>query len=178
MLIPILRGIWMVPMVLCRIFLTVLVFPSLMPKFATTSAPNNQMVIGWLQRRQGGHATIIIYNNLMSNFQTCSPIEMILSGYVLSRVSLVIILDCGPTYYLIPDWQEHDVICTMVTEDTTVKLTQSQIAKTVNPPTAWVGEATVIAWQMKNSLTGIQPVRPVVMVTQDVTIPNGHYFTL
>ena len=70
------------------------------------------------------------------------------------------------------------MICSMVPEDTSSKLTQSQVAKTVNPPTVWTGEATVIAWQLKNSLSGIQPVRPVVMISQDVTIPTGHYFIL
>ena len=69
--------------------------------------------------------------------------------------------------------QVNDVIFTPVAEDSTVKWSQSQVAKQLNPPGKWVSSWTDLGWQMKWSLNGMQPQRPIVLVTQDVTLEAG-----
>lgn len=56
------------------------------------------------------------------------------------------------------------------------KPTQVQAAKVLVPPTSWNSKSSAIAWQVKWSLNGLQPQRAVIIMTQDVTIPNGQIF--
>lgn len=73
--------------------------------------------------------------------------------------------------------QEHDVIFSILAEEGgSPKLTQAQAAKSLSPPICWNSKCTKIAWQMKWSLNGIQPQRAVVVLSQDITVPNGKAF--
>ena len=72
--------------------------------------------------------------------------------------------------------KDHDIIYSVVPEDASVKMSQSQCAKKLAPPVCWNSRVTKLGWQFKWSLNGIQPVRAVVIVTQDVTIPSGKIF--
>ena len=75
--------------------------------------------------------------------------------------------------------QEHDVIFSpMEDEEAGAKATQSQAAKLLSPPAVWKSKVTDIGWQFKWSLNGIQPVRAIVLVVHDITIPTGHLFVL
>ena len=72
--------------------------------------------------------------------------------------------------------EEHDVIYSILDEDEGVKWTQSNCAKLLFPPICWKSKCTQVGWQFNWSLKGIQPVRAVVMVTADVTVPSGKIF--
>ena len=72
--------------------------------------------------------------------------------------------------------KDHDIIYSVVPEDASVKMSQSQCTKKLAPPVCWNSRVTKLGWQFKWSLNGIQPVRAVVIVTQDVTIPSGKIF--
>ncbi|CAK9011673.1 unnamed protein product [Durusdinium trenchii] len=73
--------------------------------------------------------------------------------------------------------KESDVIFSVQEEDLTdSKPTQVQAAKVLVPPTSWNSKSSAIAWQVKWSLNGLQPQRAVIIMTQDVTIPNGQIF--
>ena len=68
------------------------------------------------------------------------------------------------------------MIFSVTEEDTSQKVSQSQAAKVLPPPVCWVSDVTAISWQLRHSLNGIQPTRAVVMMTSDVTIPDGQAF--
>ena len=56
------------------------------------------------------------------------------------------------------------------------KMNQSQAGKFLQPPMVWNTKAVKIGWQLKWSLNGIQPQRALVLMVQDVTIPDQKVF--
>ena len=74
--------------------------------------------------------------------------------------------------------QENDVIFTALAEDASVKWTQSQCAKRLTPALKWNTAVCQVGWQLKWSLNGMQPQRPVVLMSQDVTLDNGKVLLL
>ena len=70
------------------------------------------------------------------------------------------------------------MVFTIMEEDVSSKVTQSQAAKVLSPPICWESKTTKIGWQFKWSLNGIQPQRAIVMVVRDITIPDKHVFSL
>ena len=58
------------------------------------------------------------------------------------------------------------------------KWTQSQAAKKLSPPEKWNSTVSRVAWQMKWSINGLQPQRPVVVLVQDVTLEPGKILLL
>ena len=68
-------------------------------------------------------------------------------------------------------WKEHDVIFCPIEEESNLKWTQSQAGKRLVPPSAWNTACSKLGWQMKWTLNGLQPQRPLAIMTQDVTLP-------
>lgn len=62
-------------------------------------------------------------------------------------------------------------------DDTGVSITQSQVGK-FGPFAGWKSSVTVIAWVLRRSQKGLQPVRPVVVWAQDVTLQPGKVLVL
>ena len=67
---------------------------------------------------------------------------------------------------------------TTLDEDPGLKWTQSQAAKKLNPVFHWNTAATSIGWQLKWSLNGMMPQRPVVFVSQPIDLEPGKVFVL
>ena len=65
--------------------------------------------------------------------------------------------------------QEHDVIFTSADEDAATQWNQSQAAKKLAPE-FWRTAVTDIGWQMRWTMMGLQPQRPLVVMSQDVTL--------
>lgn len=63
-------------------------------------------------------------------------------------------------------------------EDLGEKVSQSQFGKMLKPPMVWNTASTLISWQFKQSLNGIQPSRAIVMMATEVTVPSGKAFIL
>ncbi|CAK8990693.1 Uncharacterized protein SCF082_LOCUS2343 [Durusdinium trenchii] len=74
--------------------------------------------------------------------------------------------------------KEHSVLCSIIKEDESVKLNQSQAGKFLTPPAAWLTKTTTLGWQLKQSLNGLQPQRALILMVQDVTIPAGKAFLI
>ncbi|CAJ1427550.1 unnamed protein product [Effrenium voratum] len=68
--------------------------------------------------------------------------------------------------------QEGGVIFTPLEEDAK-SLTQSQVAKLTSGTEVWTSALTSTVWHCKWSLNGLQPIRPVVMLLEDVELENG-----
>ena len=62
-------------------------------------------------------------------------------------------------------------------EDKETKLTQAQIAKQTQV-NHWNSSVTSLAWHMKPSQKGLQPIRPVVVVTHDINLEPGKILVL
>lgn len=73
--------------------------------------------------------------------------------------------------------QEHSVIFAPQPEDKGVSLSQAHVAK-LGQVAAWKSAVTAISWHLKSSQKGLQPVRPVVIWTQDVTLQPGKILVL
>jgi hypothetical protein len=73
--------------------------------------------------------------------------------------------------------QEHSVIFAPQPEAKGVSLSQAHVAK-LGQVAAWKSAVTAIAWHLKSSQKGLQPVRPVVIWTQDVTLQPGKILVL
>ena len=73
--------------------------------------------------------------------------------------------------------QENSVAFSPVDEDQGVKMSQSQAAKLL-PPKRWMSAATSIAWHLRPTLNGMQPVRPVCVAVQDLTLPDQKVLVL
>ena len=74
--------------------------------------------------------------------------------------------------------QEHSVIFTPQPEDDgDNKISQAQIAK-VAPVKHWTSLVTTVGWHVKRTQKGISPIRPIVLVTTDVSLDNGKVLVL
>ena len=58
-------------------------------------------------------------------------------------------------------------------EEDAKSLTQSQVAKLTSGTEVWSSALTSTVWHCKWSLNGLQPIRPVVMLLEDVELENG-----
>ena len=74
--------------------------------------------------------------------------------------------------------QEHRLAFTIADEDSGLKWSQSQVAKKLTPPLHWNTAATSIGWQMKWSLNGMTPQRPVVLVSNQIDLDTDKVFVL
>lgn len=70
------------------------------------------------------------------------------------------------------------MIFTVMDEDSEIKWSQGQVAKRLSPMAHWNTVATAVGWQLRWSLNGLQPVRPVVFVTHPIDIEAGKFFLL
>lgn len=62
-------------------------------------------------------------------------------------------------------------------EDAGLKWSQSQAAKKISPK-KWETEVSAVGWQLKWSINGLQPVRPIVIAKQDLTVEAGKALVL
>ena len=70
------------------------------------------------------------------------------------------------------------MIFSVTDEDDGVKWSQAQAAKKLTPVAHWSTAATSAGWQLRWSLNGMQPVRPVVLVTAPIDLETGKIFAL
>lgn len=70
------------------------------------------------------------------------------------------------------------MIFSVTDEDDGVKWSQAQVAKKLTPVAHWGTAATSVGWQLRWSLNGMQPIRPVVLVTAPIDLETGKIFAL
>lgn len=73
--------------------------------------------------------------------------------------------------------QEHSVVFSPQPEDKGTTIGQAHVAKQSQVSTG-KSAVTSTAWHLKQSQKGLQPVRPVVVWTQDVTLEPGKALVL
>ncbi|CAE7279784.1 unnamed protein product, partial [Symbiodinium sp. CCMP2592] len=71
----------------------------------------------------------------------------------------------------------NDVIFGAVDEEASLKWSQSQAAKKISPK-KWDTEVSAVGWQLKWSINGLQPLRPIVIAKQDLTVEAGKALVL